>query len=188
MFLIILNKWSHLEDEDWQLTTTNVAKTTHTCNVLAVISPLKWSILTTIGPRTTRMMVYVCLLWQRLRHWFLPSATSNHLLSVSSAQNFGVRIKVQAAAALWMSASLASHPLPDLQPRYFLFNLRLWENTGQSVTTCESPDQSLKKRRQHGANDIQVIKKLFSFLRKNDNPGRGGESRGRFQLFFEPFS
>ena len=93
MFLIILNKWSHLEDEDWQLTTTNVAKTTHTCNVLAVISPLKWSILTTIGPRTTRMMVYVCLLWQRLRHWFLPIATSNHLLSASSAQKFWVKSK-----------------------------------------------------------------------------------------------
>ena len=137
---IILNKWnsifSHLIDEDWQLTPTRAANKTHTC---AVIFSLKCSILTTIGSCTTSMMVCVCLLWQRLRHWFLPIATSNHLLSASSAQKFWVRIKVQ--AALWMSASLASLPLTRLQPRNFLFNLCSGETPAKTQQLAnESPE------------------------------------------------
>ena len=76
MFLIILNKWNrilgHLEDEDWQLTGTKVAKKTY--NLL--IFSLKGSTSTTIGSYTTRRMVCVCLRWQCLRRWFLPIANA----------------------------------------------------------------------------------------------------------------
>ena len=80
MFLVIFNKWNaiigHLADEDWQLTPIRAGRKRHTWNVFAVIFSLKWSIFTTVRSCTTRMMVCVCLLWQRLRHWFLPIAFS----------------------------------------------------------------------------------------------------------------
>ena len=146
MFLIILNKWntipSHLIDEDWQLNPTRAAKKTHTCDV---IFSLKCSILTTIGSCTTRsMMVCVCLLWQRLRLWFLPIATSNHLLSASSAQKFWVRIKVQAVALYECVRLLPHFRCLTYNPDIF-FSACVWQNTGQSVTTCEWKLRALKR-------------------------------------------
>ena len=177
MFLIIFNKWSHLEDEDWQLSPTRAARKTHTCDVLAVIFSLFWNV--QFWPKLDRV------LWG----WWSMSVCFGSVCDIGFYQLLRLTICFQplplrvlesnqstSCCTLWMSAFLASLPLPDLQPRYFLFNLRLWENTGQSVTTCESPDQSLKKRRQHGANEIKIIQKY----------SREKTQRG-FQLFFETF-
>ena len=110
---------------------------------------LKCSILTTIGPRTTRMMVYVCLLWQRLRHWFLPIATSNHLLSASSAQKFWVKSKYKLLHSMNVCVSCLTS-VAWLTTQIFSFQPETLGKHWPKRNNLRVKAQSFKKRRQQG--------------------------------------